>query len=160
MRSALVGLLLTGCLIRPDTGDDYPPPDNTGWGSGSGGSGGNSSYGCQADTECGTGGVCARDGTCTTSTSVRIVHVMWTLKGQPASTTTCRYAPDLAITFLDEPSDTMFGFAPVPCSAGKFTVDKLPTHYGAVDLTRAGEYSGGAHGTFDANGNVTLDLPY
>ena len=161
MRCALVGLCVwAGCLIQPDTGDDYPPPDDGGgWGSGWGGDGGSMTYGCRLDSECESTEVCARDGNCTAATAVHVVHVMWTLKGQPASDTSCRYAPKLSITFSDV-NEGMFGFAPVPCDAGKFTVDKMPYRYTYVDLVRDGDYDGGARGSFDAMGNVTLNLNY
>jgi hypothetical protein len=166
MRHALVALPLlvaAGCLIEsPNPGDDTyypPPPDNTGWGSGSGGSGGDLGYGCHQDTDCYSGEVCARDGECLAPTAVRIIHVNWTVKDQPASDATCVHAPKLSITFGDSIGDA-FGFAPVPCNAGRYTIDKLPTRFTKVELDRQYEYDGGASGTFDAMGNVSLDLPY
>jgi hypothetical protein len=162
MRLALLALCCSACLIESPSGDDggyYPPPDNGGWGTGPGGGGGDSDYGCHLDADCGTGNVCARDGTCTTSTSVRVIHVNWTVNDVAASSTSCTNAPDLAVTFSDV-QGYQFGFAPVPCQAGRYTIDKMPTHYTRVQLSRAGEYSGGASGDFDATGNITLDLPY
>lgn len=162
MRLALLALCCSACLIESPSGDDdgyYPPPDNGGWGSGYGGGGGTGGYGCQIDTDCGSGNVCARDGACMASTAVRIVHVNWTVNDAAASATSCTYAPDLAITFSDS-TGYQFGFAPVPCKAGRYTVDKMPSHYTRVQLARSGDYNGGATGQFDATGNVTLDLPY
>jgi hypothetical protein len=94
-----------------------------------------------------------------TASAVRAVHTLWTVRGQPASDTTCASAPKLDITFSAGDGDT-FGFSPVPCDAGKHTVDKLPTRYRAVMLARAGDYAGGDSGTFDASGDAMLDLPY
>ncbi|HEY5951100.1 MAG TPA: hypothetical protein VIV40_36665 [Kofleriaceae bacterium] len=162
MRFALAALLLTGCVIAPpDSGDDYPSGGSGGggWGSGSGGSGGTGGYGCQSDAACGTGYVCARNGECTTSSSVRIVHTLWTVHDQVASDATCSAAPALDITFSTSGGE-QFGFAPVPCDAGKYTIDKMPTRYTMVNLARSGDYAGGANGVFDANGNASLDLPY
>jgi hypothetical protein len=158
MRFAVAAvLLLAGCLIEPpDSGDDY---SGGGWGSGMGGSGGTSGYGCQSDTACGSGYVCARDGNCTIATSVRIVHTTWTMSSQTATDATCSNAKYLDITFSATGGE-MFGFAPVPCSAGKYTIDKLPMRYTLVTLARSGDYSGGASGTFDAQGNAALNLPY
>ena len=48
----------------------------------------------------------------------------------------------------------------MPCKAGKHTVDKFPTRFTTVWLSRAHDYSGGASGTYDAMGNAQLDLPY
>jgi hypothetical protein len=162
MRFALLALCLSACLIESPSGDDgyYPPPSGGGgWGSGAGGGGGDGGYGCHKDTDCGGSLVCARNGVCTTAASVRIVHVNWTVNDQTASDTSCVRAPDLAITFSDS-EGYEFGFAPVPCDAGRYTVDKMPLAYSRVQLSRVGEYSGGAAGQFDAMGNVTLDLPY
>lgn len=159
MRFALLALCLSGCLIESPGDDDYYPPPSGGWGSGHGGTGGSNGYGCRKDTECGSGRVCARNGVCTTASSVRVVHVNWTVNDQVASDATCVRSPDLAVTFSDDQGYD-FGFAPVPCDAGRFTVDKMPLEYTNVQLSRVGEYTGGASGRFDAAGDANLDLPY
>lgn len=161
MRFALAALLLTGCLIEPpDSGDDYPSGGGgDGWGSGWGGSGGTAGYGCQSDAACGTGFVCARNGECTTTANVRVVHAIWTMQNEQASDATCTSAKYLDITFSTSGGDS-FGFAPVPCNAGKYTIDKLPTRYTMVNLARSGDYYGGASGVFDVDGTATLNLPY
>lgn len=161
MRFALLALCLSACLIESPSGDDdyYPPSSGGGWGSGYGGSGGDNGYGCRKDTECSGGLVCARNGVCTSASSVRVVHVNWTVNDQVASDASCVRAPNLAITFSDAQGYD-FGFAPVPCKAGRFTVDKMPLVYTRVELSRAGEYSGGASGQFDSAGDANLNLPY
>ena len=149
--------LLGGC-ITPSSGGDYPPSGGGGWGSGTGGGGGNTGY-CHLDTDChATGQVCARDGECLLASQVRIVHVNWTVRKQPAATASCSSASNLDITFYD--GQTSFGFSPVPCVEGKFTVDKLPSIYTSVGLERAGDFNGGATATFDTSGVATIDLPY
>ena len=165
MRHALVALAflglggLGGCIIQaPDGTDDYPSGGG-GWGSGWGGGGGTSGYGCHADTECGGGLVCARNGECLAASSVRIVRTTWTIGDQMASDASCTNAPKLSITFSDSYGD-LFGFSPVPCDAGKFTVDKLPARFTNVQLTRDGDDYGGAATSFDTEGNALLDLPY
>jgi hypothetical protein len=163
--------LMGGCLTQvsqpPNSGDDYYPPnggggDDGGWGSGEGGTGGSSGYGCHADTDCGGTYVCARDGECLTKDSVRVIHVVWTLDQQAASATSCATAPTpLELSFADQFGGSTFGFAPVPCVEGKFTIDKMPTIY--TDVALGPEYgagTGGATGKFDATGTATLDLPY
>jgi hypothetical protein len=151
--------LAGGCIIEPPD-SDYPPPSNDGdgWGSGWGGNDGSSGYGCRSDTECSSGYVCARNGNCSWAADVRVVHVLWTVNGQPASDAACTSAPKLDITF--SASNLMFGFSPVPCDAGKFTVDKIPNYYTNVSLARAGDDYGGDAAAFDTSGNATLDLPY
>jgi hypothetical protein len=159
MRIALALLLFAGC-IQQTTSDPGPGPDPGGWGTGPGGTGGTPGTWCQADADCGGGGfVCARDGECLTSSQVRTVHVTWTLQGSAASAATCAAAPDLDITFIDT-SDSQFGFSPVPCVEGKFTIDKLPTRYIEAALARTGDGGGGASGVFASDGTVPLDLSY
>ena len=161
MRFAVAAVLLAGCIIEPpDSGNDYPSGGGGGWGSGSGGSGGTGGWGCQSDSSCGTGYVCARNGECTIASAVRIVHATWTMQQEVASETTCSSAKYLDITFSTSGGGEHFGFAPVPCSAGKYTIDKLPTRYTTVTLARSGDYSGGASGAFDAEGNAAINLPY
>jgi hypothetical protein len=159
MRLALgIALLLTGCLEQ--TYSDPPPSagDGGGWGTGPGGTGGDTSFGCHQDADCGTS-VCARDGECLPSSDVRTVHVLWTITGEPAGTATCASSPDLDLTFFT--SSDQFGFSPVPCVEGKFTIDKLPSWYESVELSRVGDYgSGGASGVFGQDGTATLDLTY
>jgi len=159
MRIAItLACVLTGCVAEPRD-DGYPSGDG-GWGSGWGGGGGYSDYGCQSDSECGGGGlVCARNHECLDASLVRTVRTTWTLRGDAASEASCASAPDLAITFTNA-SDEMFGFAPVPCRAGKFTVDKLPWRFGEVILARATDYETGYPAGFNAAGNATIDLPY
>lgn len=158
MRLALgIALLLAGC-IQQTYSDPPPTGGNGGWGTGPGGTGGSTSFGCHADTECG-GDVCARNGECLPASDVRTVHVMWTVNSAPAGTTTCTNSPDLDLTFFT--SSDQFGFSPVPCVEGKFTVDKLPSWYGSVELSRTGDYgSGGASGVFASDGTATLDIVY
>jgi hypothetical protein len=162
MRIAVAAVLLTGCIIEPpDSGPDYPPPGSGdgGWGSGWGGGGGSSGFGCHADSECPSTSVCARNGECLAASAVRTVRTTWTLRDQAASDTTCTSSSKLSITFSAS-SDGVFGFAPVPCDAGKFTVDKLPTRYGLVTLRRVNEDYGGVSASFDSDGNALVDLPY
>ena len=163
MRIALAALCLAaagaGCYI--DSSDDGYYDDgyyDDGWGSGWGGTSGPAEYGCASDAECG-GLVCARTRECLPASQVRAVHALWTIGGDAASNTSCSLVPDLAITFSSSTGE-QWGYAPVPCDAGKFTVDKFPTRFTNVQLARDTDYSGGAYGTFGSDGNATLDLPY
>ncbi|CAN5497850.1 hypothetical protein BH11MYX1_BH11MYX1_37380 [soil metagenome] len=150
---------LVGGCITPSGG---PTGDgggySNGWGSGYGGSGGSTGYGCHADSDCG-GLVCARTGACLSATEVRVIHVSWTVNAEVASAATCVKAPDLELTFGAN-TDGPFGFAPVPCVEGKFTVDKMPIAYKTVQLEREYDYAGGTSGTFDSTGSALLDLAY
>jgi hypothetical protein len=89
--------------------------------------------GCVDDGECGAG-ICARNGECLPASEVRSVRVSWTIRGMLASPTTCAASPSFYLLFAgSHPADT-FGYAPVPCDAGLFTVDKLPRRFYAVEL--------------------------
>ena len=82
------------------------------------------------------------------------------MSSQPASAQTCASAPHLDLTFID-PNGDQFGFSPVPCAEGKFTIDKMPSFYQTVELSRTGDYGeSGASGYFDTDGTVALDLGY
>jgi hypothetical protein len=88
---------------------------------------------CFVDEECITGEVCARDDVCWPAADVRPVRTTWTVRGQPASETTCAGFPDLHIVFDGSVRDTL-GFSPVPCAIGQFFIDKLPRPFTRVEL--------------------------
>ncbi len=151
MRFVIAAGLLTGCLVQQRT-DPPPPNPNTGWT----GPQGDPVSGC-TDAECGSD-ICARDGVCYPASSVRVARAKWTIGGAAANTQSCSNQPDLFIGFLGNAGEQI-GFAPVPCRAGQFTVDKLPTFYTAVEL---GVDNSGAGTTASINsetGEATLDLP-
>ena len=88
---------------------------------------------CQLDAEC-DGEVCARDGTCTPASAVRAVTTTWTVRGAAADDTTCASHPTFYIAYLGRDYGDRLGYAPVPCALGRFTIDKLPTRFRAVEL--------------------------
>lgn len=156
--------LVGGCFTQtggPQTYDPpyYPPPSD----GGGGGGGGGTPYGCQSDAECGTGNVCARTFECMPASAVRVIHVNWTLLGQPASVATCANSQKLQIGFYSTSAGTDYpewGYAPVPCVQGKFTIDKFPTSFTRASLAPQNSYETPITGTFDATGNASIDLPY
>ncbi|HUJ62437.1 MAG TPA: hypothetical protein VLX92_28235 [Kofleriaceae bacterium] len=162
MRTALLALVLAVGCTQPD-----PPPQQWspgggggGYGGGGGGGGGGEEPGCHADTDCGSGLVCARDGECLEAGDVITVHTTWTLDGSAASASTCSGNPDLEIDFSDD-SGYGYGYAPVPCVEGEFTVDKLPNYYNAVSLSIAYDPGSGASAAIeDGGGTVSIDLPF
>lgn len=115
---------------------------------------------CDEDVECESGQVCARgDHLCVLPAQVRMVRAEWTINGAPASVGTCGGNLDLRIQFLSDQFEDDFGFSPVPCETGVFTVDKLPVRYRSVELGIEG--SGlSDRSTFDADGTATLDLQF
>lgn len=155
---AFAALALGGCLIE-DSGDPDYYGSGGNWGSGWGGGGGQYELGCQSDSECGTGRLCTRTGECLVASEVRAVRTNWTIRGKTPSDATCSAAPRLSITFTSNLGEE-FGYTPVPCDAGRHTIDKFPVRYTSVQLAREEDYGGGDFGTFDATGTALLDLPY
>ncbi len=88
---------------------------------------------CMTDSQCG-GETCARDGECLPASEIQAVKVTWTIRGQAASATTCASSPSFLLEFDGPSYGDSFGYAPVPCMEGQFTMDKLPTRYDQVDI--------------------------
>ena len=118
--AALSSLALAGALAL-DLGGCQPPSDIPSDGE------------CEADEDCGSRQVCARDNLCWSASDVRSVRTTWTLRGQPPDTTTCARSPDLYIQFRG-PGVENLGFSPVPCINGQFFVDKLPREFTRVEV--------------------------
>jgi hypothetical protein len=115
--------------------------------------------GCD-DSWCVTGQVCVRTGGCAPADQVRAVHIYWTVRGQPANATTCEVAPSLYLQ-VSPAGGFGLGWAPVPCSQGKFTIDRIPASYTEVNLNKRNSGDTPQHGTIDAvTGEVTIDLPF
>lgn len=148
---ALILVFAVGCLERPaGPSFDLPPP--------SGGDPGPRF--CHYDSSCYPGEVCARNDYCLPVNLVRFAHVRWTVSGMPASPTTCAAAPDLRLHLNNTDHIGPLGYAPVPCEAGVFSIDKLPLDFVHVWL---GRESGDQlqEGMIDATtGEAMLDLPY
>jgi hypothetical protein len=111
------------------------------------------------DSSCGGDGlVCARDGECLPAAGVRSLLVRWTIHGGAASATACGSTPSFQLYFDDSSSGDEFGFAPVPCMEGQFTLDKLPIRFDQVELLTDpdGGYLGAANIT--SADSVSFDL--
>jgi hypothetical protein len=149
---ALPALALVGCMER--SGGYYPDPGPQPIGT---------TGSCTMDADCGGGGqVCARDGGCYPSTEVRAAVVTWTLHGQPASTSTCANSNDLQLDFGDDANRYGFGFAPVPCVEGRFSIDKLPTFYISAQLGKTSA-PGAVAASIDPSkmpAQAAIDLPF
>jgi hypothetical protein len=146
MRYALAVVLLAGCPRQSSTGDDtYIPP------------GGYEPGGCHADSDC-SPDLCTRDGECLSASEIWSTRLTWTISGQTASDATCTSGPDFYVQFDGPVEGDGVGFAPVPCNAGIFSVDKLPRRFQSVSI---GVDNGGvlASGVFDGNGHAAFDLP-
>lgn len=148
----VVGLLVMVAACTPFNRDPYPGGYTYDPGQPQPGDGE-----CRTDGDCGASLLCARDLTCESASDLIVAHVNWTVSGKVANPTSCVHAPDLDITFATT-NDYHFGFSPVPCDQGRFTVDKLPRWYTRVGLGPLGDRDTNA--VFDATGNAMLDLPY
>jgi hypothetical protein len=148
MRMLLV-MLLAGCLQRTtglpgDPGDPAKLPTR-----------------CTDDSGCQSGEVCARTDVCLASSDVRAVHVNWTVDGMTASQDTCGSNENLDIQFSASGSGPHphLGYEPVPCLAGRFTIDKLPLTFNTAGLGII--KLGLIWGNIDAStGEATLDLVF
>jgi hypothetical protein len=172
VRSTRVLPLVLGLLGACATQDNGPGYGYGGDDGGGGGGGGYDGYGCGSDADCNYSGgsdyVCARDETCQLQTNVRVVRVTWTIEGSGAGSASCASSPDLELLFnqTEQVSDEnyQFGFAPVPCVEGEFSIDKMPDYYEYVGMFDSATFGGGGDdgvtGMFDGSGNCTLDLSF
>jgi hypothetical protein len=140
----VVALVLAGCLDRTGTSGGLEP--------------GVPGRGCERDAVCGGGLLCARNGGCYPASDIRAVRVDWTVRGLPASATSCEPSWTLEIQFRSSSSgDRELVYAPVPCELGRFSIDKLPRAYDSVTLGSRRAVS--ANGTIDpVTGEAQLDL--
>ena len=111
---------------------------------------------CKVDRDCGTGNVCSRNSECLPASEVRAVRVMWTIRGMPANEMLCAPTPDFYLMFQGTQFNDEFGYAPVPCKAGLFTLDKLPRRFVSVEIGVDNRFSEVM--AFDAQGNAAFDL--
>ena len=112
---------------------------------------------CSQDSDCGGGDVCSRDDMCWPSDEVHAIKVSWTIGGSAVGSASCAAYPTFMIMFYSY--DTQFGYAPVPCIAGEFPIDKLPTIYNDVELSNDSEpLAFDQTARFDLNGSASFDL--
>lgn len=147
-RFLVAALLLAGCMQQQsDPGPGWNPGGTPG------------GPGCQSDADCGSGYLCARTGQCATASEVRTIHVDWTVMGQTANATSCSSSPNLEFDFPAN-DGSWWGWAPVPCMEGVFTIDKMPTWFDQVQISIENQNSAVIYGRFDANNTATVDLPW
>jgi len=108
---------------------------------------------CEVDADCGSE-ICARSQECLPPSQVRRVQVRWTIRGAAATAATCEPVDPLTIQFMATPEDSL-KYEPLACSAGLFTIDKMPSRMITVDIS--GPLVGGRTG-IPTDGQVELDL--
>jgi len=111
---------------------------------------------CQVDSDCGRNLVCARNTDCLPASEVRSVRITWTIRGMPANEMLCAKTPSFYLMFAGTSVNDTFGYEPVPCKAGLFSIDKLPLRFGSVEIGVDGGFSEVT--AFDAQGNAAFDL--
>jgi hypothetical protein len=94
--------------------------------------------------------------------AVRVAHVTWTVAGMDVAAGACAYATsaDLIVELKSDPAvnaGDVLDFAPVPCTLGAFTIDKLPVRFwiAGVRSREAGMWV-----PLDANGTAAVALPF
>ena len=118
--------------------------------------GGGHSGDCEVDSDCGGGNVCTRNAECLPPSEVRAARITWTIRGMPANEMLCAPHPDFYLLFAGTQFNDEFGYAPVPCKAGLFTIDKLPRRFVSVEIGVDGGFA--EVKAFDAQGNAAFDL--
>ena len=98
------------------------------------GGGGGDDGDCTIDSDCGTGNVCTRNTECLPASEVRSARITWTIRGMPASDALCASTPSFFVLFAGTQLNDTFGYEPVPCKAGVFSIDKLPRRFVSVEL--------------------------
>jgi hypothetical protein len=88
---------------------------------------------CMVDSDCG-GDVCARDGECLSASEIYPVKITWTIRGSAANASSCAASPNFYIQFDGPSQQDTFGYEPVPCDPGQFTVDKLPKRFTQAEI--------------------------
>jgi hypothetical protein len=111
---------------------------------------------CTVDTDCGTGNVCTRNTECLPASEARAVRITWTIRGMPPNDVLCGGSPNFYLLFAGTQLNDTFGYAPVPCNAGLFTIDKLPRRFVSVEIGVENGFSEVM--AFDAQGNAAFDL--
>lgn len=81
------------------------------------------------------------------------VQVRWTVRGEAASAATCGPVEPLGIHFQST-ADDVLTFEPLVCTAGLFTIDKLPTRMKQVRITGSASAAAG----IPLSGQVQVDL--
>jgi hypothetical protein len=111
---------------------------------------------CHDDSDCRGGNVCARNTECLPPSEVRSVRITWTIRGLAANEMLCAPTPDFYLMFQGTQFNDEFGFAPVPCKSGVFSIDKLPTRFVSVEIGVENGFS--EVKAFDAQGTAAFDL--
>lgn len=149
----LVIVVALGACVPPTEDQSWEDPD-PGWID----PGGDPLTGCRDDADC-PGQVCARDRACYPADRVRFARVTWTVGGKVATSLSCGDLIELHLELATAADDDGFGFAPVACRAGAFTIDKLPTRYTQAHLGENGATLAWSAPIDAATGEAAIAIP-
>jgi hypothetical protein len=111
-------------------------------------------FACSHDDDCAPD-VCSIVRTCQPASKVEMVHLTWTVNGQPASAASCASVPNITLVLSGaNPADSFY--APIKCADGVFDASAVPTF-----LTTVTAYDTSSRSIATAtlvNGAATLDL--
>ena len=82
----------------------------------------------------------------------------WTVDGAPANGSDCAPFSSLLLDFIDPLAEDDFGYEPVACDEGKFSVDKMPMRFVEATLGETDSNTPGDTESIDGSGNVSFDL--
>ncbi len=88
---------------------------------------------CAGDGDCSGDGVCARTGECVAADQAIEIVVEWTVGGAAPTADLCAPASELEVVFYDGQEEAT-SYAPVPCTLGRTTYDKMPPRLDRVEL--------------------------
>lgn len=121
MHRWLAVFLLVGCGMDDERRGPAPPNEDE--------------HGrCGGQPACPSDEVCLRgEAGCVPADQAWSVRLRWTVRGQPATVAACAPSPDLRVAFFGREPGSL-GFAPVPCKAGLFTIDRVARDIMGADV--------------------------
>lgn len=117
---------------------------------------------CASDGDCAGDDECARTGECVAAGEAIEVVVEWTIEGAAPTADSCAPAGDLEVVFYEGDTEAT-SYAPIPCTLGRTTYDKMPPRLDRVELFAyddRGAVLDSGSGPLESTGSstVTIDL--
>ena len=115
---------------------------------------------CAGDGDCAGDDECARTGECVAAGEAIEVVVEWTIAGAAPTADSCAPAGDLEVVFYEGDTEAT-SYAPIPCTLGRTTYDKMPPRLDRVELFAHDERGGvldSDSSAIDGTTTVAMDL--